>query len=186
MLRYTQVSFSGAAFNFDAYGPANLGQLSPLSGTNVSGNLSVSGNVTATGSVTAGPVTASSVNINGDSAMTHAPRMATGQFVTSVTGISSFAPLFTTEQPITITRIQSLANTPPAGCTTFPAVSIFNNTGSVVIASLTLSAFTFTDGGAISVNVPAGQLLVLRTTTAASGCTTNAANVAFTVQWRMQ
>ena len=181
VLRYTQVTFSGGTFNFDTYAPTNLGQMSPLSGTSVTGTLSVSGNVNATGSVAAGSVT-----INGDTPMSKAPRMATGQFVTSVNGIGSFAPLFVTDQPITITRLQSLANAPPAGCTSFPVVSIFNNTGSVIVSSVTLSTAGLTDSGALSINVAAGQQLVLRTTTAAAGCTTNAANVGFTVQWKMQ
>jgi hypothetical protein len=53
VLRYTQVSFSGASFNFDTYAPLNLGTPASLSGNAVTGNLSVSGNVSATGTVTA-------------------------------------------------------------------------------------------------------------------------------------
>jgi hypothetical protein len=53
VLRYTQVSFTGASFNFDTYAPVNLGTPAPLSGNAVTGNLSVSGNVSATGTVTA-------------------------------------------------------------------------------------------------------------------------------------
>jgi hypothetical protein len=53
VLRYTQVSFSGASFNFDTYSPLNLGTPASLSGNAVTGNLSVSGNVSATGTVTA-------------------------------------------------------------------------------------------------------------------------------------
>ncbi|HET8891741.1 MAG TPA: hypothetical protein VFQ41_22780 [Candidatus Angelobacter sp.] len=59
VLRYTQVSFSGASFNFDTYAPINLGTPAPLSGNAVTGNLSVSGNVSATGSVTASNIPAS-------------------------------------------------------------------------------------------------------------------------------
>ena len=59
VLRYTQVSFSGASFNFDTYAPINLGTPAPLSGNAVTGNLSVSGNVTATGTVTASNIPAS-------------------------------------------------------------------------------------------------------------------------------
>ena len=59
VLRYTQVSFTGASFNFDAYAPINLGTPAPLSGNAVTGNLSVSGNVSATGTVTASNVPAS-------------------------------------------------------------------------------------------------------------------------------
>jgi hypothetical protein len=52
VLRYTQVSFTGATFNFDNYAPQNLGTPAPLSGNSVTGNLSVTGNVAATGTVT--------------------------------------------------------------------------------------------------------------------------------------
>lgn len=181
VLRYTQVTFSGGTFNFDSYAPVNLGQMSPLSGTSVAGTLSVSGNVNATGAVTAGSLT-----LNGDTAMSKAPRMTTGEFATSINGTTTFAPLFVTEQPITITRFLSIANVQPAGCATFPVVSIFNNSGSSILTSITLSPTALTDSGAISVNVAAGQQLVLRTTTAAAGCTTNAGNVAFAAQWKMQ
>ena len=61
VLRYTQVSFSGASFNFDTYAPINLGTPAPLSGNAVTGNLSVSGNVSATGTVTASNIPANIV-----------------------------------------------------------------------------------------------------------------------------
>jgi len=61
VLRYTQVSFSGASFNFDTYAPINLGTPAPLSGSAVTGNLSVSGNVSATGTVTASNIPANIV-----------------------------------------------------------------------------------------------------------------------------
>jgi hypothetical protein len=50
VLRYNQVSFTGASFNFDNYAPTNLGQFASLTGTAVSGNLSVNGNLSITGS----------------------------------------------------------------------------------------------------------------------------------------
>ena len=61
VLRYTQVSFTGASFNFDTYAPINLGTPAPLSGNAVTGNLSVSGNVSATGTVTASNIPANIV-----------------------------------------------------------------------------------------------------------------------------
>ena len=51
VLRYTQVTFSGGSFNFDAYAPTNLGSFAPLTGNSVSGNLSVSGNASVTGTL---------------------------------------------------------------------------------------------------------------------------------------
>jgi hypothetical protein len=54
VLRYTQVTFNGATFNFDNYAPLNIGQVSPPAGTAVNGNLSVNGNLTITGLFSAG------------------------------------------------------------------------------------------------------------------------------------
>ena len=61
VLRYTQVSFTGAAFNFDNYAPLNLGTPAPLSGNSVTGNLSVTGNVAATGTVTGSNIAGGSI-----------------------------------------------------------------------------------------------------------------------------
>jgi hypothetical protein len=74
VLRYTQVSFTGATFNFDNYAPQNLGNAAPLSGNSVTGNLSVTGNVAATGTVSA-------ANIPGTIPGTGA---CTNQFVTAL------------------------------------------------------------------------------------------------------
>jgi hypothetical protein len=52
VLRYTQVTFNGASFNFDNYAPVSQGQFAPPSGTAVSGNLSVNGNLSVTGTFT--------------------------------------------------------------------------------------------------------------------------------------
>ncbi len=49
VLRYTQVAFAGATFNFDAYAPTGPGPLPPL-GSTVNGNLNVNGNLSITGS----------------------------------------------------------------------------------------------------------------------------------------
>jgi hypothetical protein len=61
VLRYPQVSFSGATFNFDNYAPTNLGSFAPLTGTSVSGNLNVAGNLSVTGTFNAGSLGATSV-----------------------------------------------------------------------------------------------------------------------------
>jgi hypothetical protein len=62
VLRYTQVSFTGATFNFDNYAPQNLGNAAPLSGNSVTGNLSVTGNVAATGTVNGSNIPAGQIN----------------------------------------------------------------------------------------------------------------------------
>jgi len=52
VLRYTQVTFTGGTFDFDAYAPLNLGTFAPLTGTSVTGNLEVTGNLNVTGTLT--------------------------------------------------------------------------------------------------------------------------------------
>jgi dihydrodipicolinate synthase/N-acetylneuraminate lyase len=51
VLRCSQVSFTGATFDFDNYPPLNPGNFAALTGNGFTGNLSVTGNVAATGSV---------------------------------------------------------------------------------------------------------------------------------------
>jgi hypothetical protein len=49
ILRYKNVAFVGAGFNFDAYGPS-IGNVVPLTGTSTNGSLAVNGNLSVTGS----------------------------------------------------------------------------------------------------------------------------------------
>ena len=75
VLRYNQVSFTGASFNFDNYAPTNLGQFAPLTGTAVSGNLSVNGNLSITGFFSGsnfGLLGVQGLGINGATANTNA------------------------------------------------------------------------------------------------------------------
>jgi hypothetical protein len=62
VLRYTQVTFNGASFNFDLYSPLSQGQFSPPAGNAVNGNLNVNGNITATGSLVASNLPANIVS----------------------------------------------------------------------------------------------------------------------------
>jgi hypothetical protein len=52
ILRYKNVAFVGAGFNFDAYGPS-IGNVVPLTGTSTNGSLSVNGDLSVTGSMPA-------------------------------------------------------------------------------------------------------------------------------------
>jgi hypothetical protein len=65
VLRYTQVSFVGATFNFDNYAPTFPSFIPPMSNATV-GNLSINGNLSVTGSMTFTPsaLTASNATIN--------------------------------------------------------------------------------------------------------------------------
>lgn len=77
VLRYTQVSFTGATFNFDNYAPLNLGSAAPLSGNSVTGNLSVTGNVAATGTVNGSNIPAGQID-TGTGTTNTLPKYTTG------------------------------------------------------------------------------------------------------------
>jgi hypothetical protein len=75
VLRYSQVSFAGATFNFDNYAPLTLGQFASLTGNAVSGNLSVNGNLSITGSFSGsnfGLLGVNGLGINGATSNTNA------------------------------------------------------------------------------------------------------------------
>lgn len=102
VLRYNQVSFTGASFNFDNYAPTNLGQFAPLTGTAVSGNLSVNGNLSVTGSFSGssfGLLGVQGLGINGATANTNAVNGPSGWTLqaggTSIGTISSGGASFT-------------------------------------------------------------------------------------------
>ncbi len=184
VLRYTQVAFSGTAFNFDGYAPGNLGQMSPLAGTSVTGNLNLSGNLAATGSVTAGPLAVPSVAINGDSAMTAAPRSIYQSFCPgTLTGIWTCSTL-TLDRGITITRIQIQVKSASAGCTTSAVIRVGDNLSNN--QDTTLGSTVVTDSGPIVRSFPTSGSLIIRIVTPASGCTTNPADANVLVQYRMQ
>jgi hypothetical protein len=126
------------------------------------------------------------INFVGDTCITNAPRMTVNGFNPSIVSVGTWAPIMTTEQPITVTRLEMIPTTAAVGCGTFPVVSVFNNTDASIVTSLTVNTTTFIDSGPISVNVPAGKSLVFTTTTAASGSPTNVANVNVIMQYRMQ
>ncbi|HET9285419.1 MAG TPA: hypothetical protein VFR24_26000 [Candidatus Angelobacter sp.] len=75
VLRYTQVTFTGATFNFDSYAPLNLGQFAAPAGAAVSGNFTVNGNLSVTGSFSGanfGLLNVSGLGINGAAANANA------------------------------------------------------------------------------------------------------------------
>jgi hypothetical protein len=77
VLRYTQVTFSGATFNFDAYAPTNLGNFAALTENSVSGNLSVSGNASVTGTLAAGSTTITG-SVSASGGMVNTPLTGSG------------------------------------------------------------------------------------------------------------
>ena len=89
---------------------------------------------------------------------------------------------WTTDKPVTITRVQVQAKTAPSGCTTNAVVRLTDGTTPV---NLTISAAA-NDSGAIAQNYAAGVSLTVAVQTAAAGCTTSPADANVTVQYRMQ
>ncbi|HTS37815.1 MAG TPA: hypothetical protein VMH04_19225 [Candidatus Solibacter sp.] len=91
---------------------------------------------------------------------------------------------------LTITGFDLAASTAPAGCTTSPVVQVWdgNSSGSEVGSySVTMANGTnFATQVTGSTSVASGHPLRLKVTTAAAGCTTNAANVVATVTYQMQ
>jgi hypothetical protein len=74
--------------------------------------------------------------------------------------------------------------TPPVGCTTYPVINVLDTTASVTIATVTMSASTSQYTATIShAAVPSGDALAMRINTAGSGCSTNAANFTYYVQY---
>jgi hypothetical protein len=65
VLRYSQVSFTGAVFNFDAYAPVNLGQASPLTSGTTNGSLFVNGNLGVSGVASAVFATGGNLQVAG-------------------------------------------------------------------------------------------------------------------------
>jgi hypothetical protein len=136
VLRYNQVSFTGATFNFDNYAPLNLGQFSPLTGNSVSGNLAVSGNVAATGTVTGSNIPSSIPGVGG----------CTNQFIRALNSAAS--PTCNTVGSLDLAASLSLT-TPNLGVATGTSLNLSGNatvggtlgvTGASTLGNVTLGA----------------------------------------------
>ena len=89
---------------------------------------------------------------------------------------------WTTDKPVTVTRVQVQTKAAPSGCTTNAVVRLTDGTTPV---NVTVSAAA-NDSGAISQNYAAGASLTVGVQTAAAGCTTSPADANVVVQYRMQ
>jgi hypothetical protein len=118
--------------------------------------------------------------------MSEAPVMTWSTFIpgnlTIITGVSQI----TIPKGITILRFESItyANA-PSGCTTNAVLNIADMTNTSTLTTLTQSA-QVSDSGPLSINAPAGHVLRVGVSTAASGCTTTPQNAVVEVQYRMQ
>jgi hypothetical protein len=90
---------------------------------------------------------------------------------------------------ITVTGFDLAASTAAAGCTTYPVLQVWDGTAGAELGSYST---TFTSGTNFytqvtgSAAVASGHQLRFKITTAAAGCTTNAAGVAATITYQMQ
>jgi len=90
---------------------------------------------------------------------------------------------------ITVTGFDLAASTAAAGCTTYPVLQVWDGTSGAEVGSYSIA---FTSGTNFfsqvtgSTNLASGHALRLKITTAAAGCTTNAAGVVATVTYQMQ
>lgn len=71
--------------------------------------------------------------------------------------------------------------TAASGCSTFPTVSFYDETGSSALASITFTTGQFFSDGSLSVSMTAGHNFSIRVTTAGSGCSTPPEDVQFSV-----
>jgi hypothetical protein len=96
---------------------------------------------------------------------------------------------WTTPAAITVTGFDLYVLTPPVGCSTFAVVQIYDNTASAEVGSFS-QTFVITNNFYSQVtgstNVAAGHTLTFRISTAASGCSTNAASIEATLTYVMQ
>jgi hypothetical protein len=118
--------------------------------------------------------------------MSEAPVMTWSTFIpgnlTIITGVSQI----TVPKGITIIRFESItyANN-PSGCTTNAVLNIADLTAASTLTTLTQSS-QVSDSGVLSINAPAGHVLRVGVSTAASGCTTTPHDAVVEVQYRMQ
>ncbi len=108
--------------------------------------------------------------------------------VAGTTSVSQYCN-WTLPAGVTVTGFDLAASTAAVGCTTFPVLQVWDGTSS---AEVGVYSMTFTSGTTFytqttgSTNVAAGHQLRLKVTTAAAGCSTNAASIVATVTYQMQ
>jgi hypothetical protein len=143
-------------------------------GTGVTGNYAV---YAADGSLTNGTGAASRVIAVWSGYTGGSGSQFTGQAAAAYTPLAA----------ITIKRLQMYYITAGVGCSTAPVMALWDASTSLTLTSFTITNGTQTyDSGSLTINVAAADVLQMRYTTAGVGCSTNAANSTFTVQYQMQ
>jgi hypothetical protein len=147
-----------------------------VNGINVPGPANVS-DLTASGTVSA-----AAISTGGDS-FANTPRIAWGSFLPGTLNSIWTAAQFTLKKAINVVQVDLRAKTAPAGCTTFPVVQITDGTTPI---NVTLNSAGVAQSVAGGQNYAVNATLLVKVSTAGAGCTTNAADVNVTVQYKMQ
>ena len=145
-------------------------------GINVPGPANLA-NVTASGTISA-----AAISTGGDS-FANTPRVAWGSFLPGALSTTWTAAQFTLKKAINVVQIDLRAKTAPAGCTTFPVVQITDGTTPI---NVTLNSASVAQSVAGGQNYAVNATVLVKVSTAGAGCTTNAADVNVTVQYKMQ
>lgn len=128
----------------------------------------------------AGNPVVAGLTIGSGPAMTQAPVMTLGAFLSGSPGGQVYSEDIISPIKAVYMRVNMI--TAPAGCTSAPSIVLSQGVNS---ASLSLVNGTYTDGTAISLALNAGSNLAT-TFNAGTGCTTNPSNIQITVDYRMQ
>lgn len=105
---------------------------------------------------------------------------STDKFITGQLGFTITSAFTTNFFPATTQAMGAVSaeltlGTAPVGCSTFPALAVWDNTAGAAIASATTVGSTLSYAMTINeATVPSGHVIALRVTTAAVGCSTNA------------
>lgn len=128
-------------------------------------------------------VTAASVTIGGDSAMSSQPRIAWNCFLPGNTTSTWTACQFTPKKAINVVQVELSAKTAPVTCTPNAVVRVTDGSSN---QDTTLTAAQVTNNIAGGQNYAANAVVQVKVTTAAAGCGTSPADVNVTVQYKMQ
>lgn len=100
---------------------------------------------------------------------------------------NNYGGSYTPTGAITVTGFDIHMDTAAVGCTTFPVVSVFDETASAAVSGTAITLTTAVNMHvSSSTNVPAGHVLAFATTTAAVGCSTAPTSPHFNVEYVQQ
>ncbi|MGB9029096.1 MAG: hypothetical protein WCC27_03165, partial [Acidobacteriaceae bacterium] len=106
-----------------------------------------------------------------------------GTFGTSTN--TSLGAIWSPTAALNMTRLDIAVGTPPAGCTTYPVIGVYDSTASAWLKTVTLASGTYSYRNAASVSITAGHNLSMGVQTAGAGCGANAQNAQLTMEYTM-